>query len=96
VLIEASALSVPVAAINTGGTADIIVDEVTGLLSESVEGLAEDVRRLAADTALRARLGQAAAERAAAHFDIPIVIDRMEALYQQLVTASERNYNAIA
>ena len=96
VLIEASALSVPVAAINTGGTADIIVDDVTGLLSESVEGLAEDVRRLAADTALRARLGQAAAERAAAHFDIPVVIDRMEALYQQLVTASERNYNAIA
>lgn len=96
VLIEASALSVPVAAINTGGTADIIVDEHTGLLSESVEGLAHDVRRLALDAALRARLGQAAAQRAAAHFDIPVVIDRMEALYQQLVTASHENYNAIA
>ena len=35
VLIEASALSVPIAAINTGGTADIIVDEETGLLSDS-------------------------------------------------------------
>jgi glycosyltransferase involved in cell wall biosynthesis len=96
VLIEASALSVPVAAINTGGTADIIVDEHTGLLSESVEALADDVRRLALDAALRARLGQAAAQRAAAHFDIPVVIDRMEALYQQLVTASHENYNAIA
>jgi glycogen(starch) synthase len=96
VLIEASALSVPIAAVSTGGTSDIIVDEETGLLSESVEGLAGDVRRLAGDAALRARLGQAAAQRAAAQFDIPVVIDRMEALYQQLVAASQRNYNATA
>ncbi len=52
VLIEASALSVPIAAMNTGGTADIIVDEETGLLSTSVSGLAEDVARLASDAAL--------------------------------------------
>jgi glycosyltransferase involved in cell wall biosynthesis len=96
VLIEASALSVPIAAVNTGGTADIIVDEETGLLSDSVAGLAEDVRRLAGDAALRVRLGRAAAERAAAHFDIPVVLGRMEALYQQLVTASHRNHHAIA
>jgi glycosyltransferase involved in cell wall biosynthesis len=96
VLIEASALSVPIAAIDTGGTADIIIDEQTGLLSSSVEGLADDVRRLAGDAALRARLGQAAAQRATAHFDIPVVIGRMEQLYAQLVTASHQNHHAIA
>jgi glycogen(starch) synthase len=96
VLIEASALSVPIAAVHTGGTADIIVDEETGLLSDSVEGLVQDVRRLAGDAALRARLGRAAAERAAAQFDIPVVLGRMEALYQQLVDASHRNHHAIA
>ena len=96
VLIEASALSVPIAAIDTGGTADIIIDEETGLLSSSVEGLAEDVRRLAGDAALRARLGQAAAQRATAHFDIPVVVGRMEQLYAQLVTASHENHHAIA
>lgn len=96
VLIEASALSVPIAAINTGGTADIIVDEETGLLSTSVAGLAEDVARLAADSSLRARLGDAAAKRAASHFDIPVVLARMEALYQELVAAPHRTQNAIA
>jgi glycosyltransferase involved in cell wall biosynthesis len=96
VLIEASALSVPIAAINTGGTGDIIIGEQTGLLASSVEGLAEHVRRLAGDAALRTRIGQAAAQRAAEHFDIPVVIGRMEELYQQLVTASHRNHHAIA
>ena len=96
VLIEASALSVPIAAIDTGGTTDIIVDEETGLLSASVAGLAEDVARLVADDALRTRLGRAAAKRAAAHFDIPIAIGRMEALYEELVAARHRTHNAIA
>ncbi|HEY0284638.1 MAG TPA: glycosyltransferase family 4 protein, partial [Vicinamibacterales bacterium] len=96
VLIEASALSVPMAAMNTGGTADIIVDEATGLLSTSVSGLAEHVARLASDASLRARLGSAAANRAAANFDIPVVIDRMEALYQELLAAPDRKHNAIA
>ncbi|MEO5742697.1 MAG: glycosyltransferase family 4 protein [Vicinamibacterales bacterium] len=96
VLIEASALSVPIAAMNTGGTADIIVDDETGLLSTSVSGLAEDVARLASDASLRARLGNAAAHRAAAHFAIPVVIGRMEALYQELLAAPHRNHNAIA
>ena len=96
VLIEASALSVPIAAMHTGGTGDIVVDEETGLLSTSIETLAEDVHRLAGDAALRARLGQAAAARAAAHFDIPVAIGRMEALYQQLVTASHQHHHARA
>ena len=96
VLIEASALSVPIAAIDTGGTSDIVADEETGLLSTSVAGLAEDVARLAADATLRARLGGAAAQRAAARFNIPVVIDRMEALYRELVDAPRGNQHAIA
>ena len=50
VLIEASALGVPIAAMNTGGTPDIVVDEETGLLSATPEELAADVRRLRAMT----------------------------------------------
>jgi glycogen(starch) synthase len=96
VLIEASALSVPIAAIDTGGTADIIVNGETGLLSRTLSGLAEDAARLASDGSLRARLGDAAAKRAAAHFDIPVVIGRMEALYQVLIDAPRRNRHAIA
>jgi glycosyltransferase involved in cell wall biosynthesis len=88
VLIEASALCVPIAAMNTGGTPDVIVSGETGLLSASAEELADDVRRLAEDAGLRTRLGAAAGKRAETHFDVPIVVDRFEALYRDVYSAS--------
>ena len=84
VLIEASALGVPIAAMNTGGTADIVVHLETGLLSGTPEELASHVRQLRADSDLRARLGRAAKKRAEAHFDAPAVVARVEALYRQI------------
>ena len=85
VLIEASALGVPIAAMETGGTSDILIDEETGLLSGSLEELAADVGRLAGDSALRGRLGAAAARRAESHFDVTTVVDRMEQLYGDVI-----------
>lgn len=85
VLIEASALGVPIAAMNTGGTADIIEDEVTGLLSQTPSELAADVERLRSDEPLRARLGAAAAQRAEQKFDAAAVVSRVEELYQRLL-----------
>ena len=83
VLLEASALGVPIAAMNTGGTPDIIEDDVTGLLSMTPEELADDVRRLTEDETLRATLAGAARERAA-RFDAPTVVRRIERLYDEL------------
>ena len=85
VLLEASALSRPIAAMNTGGTADVVVDDVTGLLSASAAELGDDVARLAADADLRARLGSAAGLRAEEYFDIPVVVSRMESLYADVI-----------
>ena len=85
VLIEASALGLPIAAMNTGGTPDIVIDEQTGLLSASPEELAVDVRRLREDDALRRRLGAAARSRAESQFDSPAVVARIERLYAELV-----------
>jgi glycosyltransferase involved in cell wall biosynthesis len=85
VLIEASAIGVPVAAMDTGGTQDIVVHKVTGLLSQSIGELAADVARLASDDALRARLGAAAAGHAERQFDVPVVLDRMEQLYSDTI-----------
>ena len=86
VLLEASALGVPIAAMDTGGTRDIIHDEMTGLLSTSVTELGDDVARLAADEGLRRRLGSAAREAIARTFATPVVVPRMEALYHELTT----------
>jgi glycosyltransferase involved in cell wall biosynthesis len=91
VLIEASALRVPIAAMDTGGTSDIIVDEETGLLSSSVPELATDVARLARDERLRQRLGTAAGQRAESYFDIPVVLTRIEQLYRDVIERHRRH-----
>ncbi len=83
VLIEASALGVPIAAMNTGGTPDIVHDEVSGLLSDTPGELAADVKRLVSDAGLRERLGAAARERAQ-RFDAGAVVERIERLYLDL------------
>lgn len=90
VLIEASALGVAIAAMRTGGTGDIIEDEVTGLLSDDAAGLAEDVRRIRFGDVLRERLGSAAAQRAAERFDAPAVVERIESLYSDLLQGRAR------
>jgi glycogen(starch) synthase len=84
VLIEASALRVPIAAMDTGGTRDIIEPEVTGLLSTTPAGLAADVRRLREDAALRLRLGDAAQRKVAREFEASAVAARVERLYNDL------------
>jgi glycogen(starch) synthase len=90
VLLEASALGVPIAAMDTGGTRDIVEHDMTGLLSTSPEGLAADVRRLRQDEALRQRLGAAARLKIEREFDAASVVPRVEALYQDLVEHRRR------
>jgi glycogen(starch) synthase len=84
VLIEASALGIPIAAMDTGGTRDIVESEVTGLLSTSPEWLAKDVRRLRQDAILRRRLGEAARLKVEKEFDAAGVVARVEQLYLEL------------
>ena len=43
---------------NTGGTGDIIIGKVTGLLSRSAEELADDVVRLRGDSVLQCQPGR--------------------------------------
>jgi glycogen(starch) synthase len=87
VLIEASALRVPIAAMDTGGTRDIIEPGVTGLLSASPEGLAEDVRRLRHDPPLRKALAESARRKVEREFNADAVVARIETLYRDLAPA---------
>ena len=85
VLLEAGALGVPIAAMNTGGTADIIRNGETGLLSATANTLASDVARLLNDRALAGTLGAAAREYVHKTFDARQVIGRIETLYRELI-----------
>jgi len=84
VLIEASALAIPIAAMDTGGTRDIVEPDVTGLLSRTPDELARDVNRLRHDPALRTRLGKAAQHKVEREFDADAVVARIERLYEDL------------
>jgi glycosyltransferase involved in cell wall biosynthesis len=84
VLIEASAFGVPIAALETGGTADIVVHGETGLLSQSPAGLAADVAALVADRDRAGRLGTAARRHAEERFAAGMVVQQIEALYEDL------------
>ena len=57
---------------------------------DAAEGLAADVRRLRQDGPLRAKLSDAARERAAARIDTPIVVGRITQLYDELVAGRPR------
>ena len=85
VLIEASALGVPIAAMDTGGTRDIIEPGATGLISKTPDDLARDVRLLRRDEALREALGRAARRKVERDFDATAVVARIEALYKEIV-----------
>ena len=89
VLLEASAAGVPIAAMDTGGTRDIVVHEETGLLSRTPDELADAVARLCGDRDLRRRMGDAARRAVADRFSTSAVVSRMETLYGELIAASD-------
>jgi glycosyltransferase involved in cell wall biosynthesis len=85
VLLEASVLGRPIAAMDTGGTRDIIVNGQTGLLVDTAEALGEAVARVVGDRVLAETLGRQAAAYVRERFDARTVVARIEALYLELL-----------
>jgi glycogen synthase len=85
VLIEAAGLGVPIAAMETGGTADILRAEATALLSRTADQFADDLARLAGDASLRERLGAAARADVQTRFNAPAVVQQVEQVYRSLL-----------
>jgi glycogen(starch) synthase len=85
VLIEASALGVPIAAMDTGGTRDIVHPGLTGLLSSDAAGLSRDLARLFGDGRLRDALGAQARIEARATFGASSIVERVEQVYRSLL-----------
>jgi len=90
VLLEACVFGLPVAAMDTGGTGDIILHEQTGLLSSTVGQLGVDIGRLRHDRNLRQRLGCAAQEHVDATFSSRVVMCEIESLYERICEESSQ------
>jgi glycosyltransferase involved in cell wall biosynthesis len=86
VLLEAAALGVPIAAMETGGTGDILRSGTTALLSKTTDDFADDLARLAGDEALRAQLASAARVDVHARFSASTIIEQIERVYRSLLT----------
>jgi len=81
VLLEALALGTPIAALDTGGTSELIEPQISGLLAADVAELGDAVSRIVHDDAVRTQLKEGASARAEA-FAPEALIPRYEALYR--------------
>jgi glycosyltransferase involved in cell wall biosynthesis len=90
-LIEAMAYGVAPVVTDCGGSPELVIDGVCGLVVpvQDEAKLAAAVARLHSDAALRRRLGAAARERIRADFKIEDTIARTHALYIELVEESK-------
>ena len=84
--LEAMAAGRPVVGARVGGIPEMVVEGETGLLvpPRAPADLAEALRRLISDPALRARLGAAGAHRARSTFSLEAHVARLEEIYSTL------------
>ena len=83
---QAMLAGVPVVSYDVDGANEVVLPDRTGFLlpPRDVDGLAGAIARLAADPALRARLGSAGRELARERFSAATMVEQIEKLYQRL------------
>ena len=83
-LIQASQAGLPIVSTNVGSVSDIVLDGVTGILTEvSTNGLIQGVSKLLDDPDLRTRLGKSGQMRAKEFFSSQAMVEHHEKLYSQ-------------
>jgi len=85
-LIQAGMVGIPVVATNVGSTNEIVVNGETGLLTDlSVKQLADAVAKVATDSALRAKMGEAGREYTLARYGVSRLVKDHQDLYLKLL-----------
>ncbi len=92
-IIESMALRLPIIAANIPGNDEAIRDNETGVLvpPDHIEALTQALSLLAQDSEKRRRLGEAARKEAEARFTIEIQLEKIQAIYTQLLTHHDRS-----
>jgi glycosyltransferase involved in cell wall biosynthesis len=88
-VLEAMACGLPVVVTRTGGTAELVEEEVGGLTHDwaDIDALAAHLARLARDRELVQRMGVASLQRAAS-FSWPAITDRFLELFEHVTTTA--------
>ncbi|MEM6569319.1 MAG: glycosyltransferase family 4 protein [Planctomycetota bacterium] len=92
VFLEAMAASRPVLSTNVSAIPEVVVDGATGRLvpPDDPEAMAAAMVELAADPALRSRLGTAGHARAVERFGLDRMVDETLAIYADVIEAAKR------
>jgi len=87
-ILEAMAHGLPIIATRVGAIGEAVSDGQEGFLIDpgEVAALADRMCRLAGDPDLRQRMGEAARRRAEAEFSLDTMVDRIVALYDEVLT----------
>jgi glycosyltransferase involved in cell wall biosynthesis len=76
----------PVVTTNVGSIPEVVLDNVTGIVTEiSVQELADALEKLANSATLRTRLGSAAQDFTMANFGVQRLVHDHEVLYKKLL-----------
>lgn len=84
VLLEACAVGMPIAAMPTGGTPDILVHKHNAMLASTAELLGQAVAQLVRDRTFAQRLAQNARRTAHERFAAQVVIEQVEQVYERV------------
>jgi glycosyltransferase involved in cell wall biosynthesis len=93
VYLEAMAMRLPVVAMDRGGTPEVVLDGVTGLLSEpdNAERLTTNILSLLASSERRRQMGDAGRERVETLFTTSRMAADVDAVYKRMTSCADAN-----
>jgi len=91
-LIQAGMAGLPVVATNVGSVAEVVLNNVTGLITElEVQQIADALENLVNNHALRTQLGKSAQEFTLANFGVQRLVHDHEELYKRLLSSPAKS-----